>query len=292
MNGSVELGQRTLRVDDHALVEEQLGHLHAGLERAARVAAQVEDQPLHPVGLQTGQRLFHVLDGRILEVVDLDVADRKSPHIGRHVQHQGVHDARQVDRLALDLNGVLAAVPLVLDIDQGPGFAAQQIGGLVGVEIALAVDADDAVVRQELGFSRAFRVDADDLNLSVSKSAQIDADADVLALEHGLHVVVVAGRQKQGVFVQGVAGAGRELQTDRRLKRGLEVQSRTAGDREQRQHFLPRVLAALDLVRLPIVQPCGTWRRPPAWRRPGIPGGTRPRRNRSAAPERPAGTAN
>ena len=41
-----------LGADDHALVDEQVGDLDRGAEQPARIVAEVEDQRLHPLGLE------------------------------------------------------------------------------------------------------------------------------------------------------------------------------------------------------------------------------------------------
>ena len=86
------------------------------------------------------------------------------------------------------------------------------------------------------------------------RQPEIDANADVLALEGRLNVVIVTRRQEEGVFVQGVARAGRELQPEGDGQRRLDLEVGAAGRLDERQHFLMRLRSAPDLVALPIIQ--------------------------------------
>ena len=133
------------RRHDGAVVEEGVGNLHRLIEKAARVAAEVEDEPHHALLVQVGQGLAEVALRVALEVLDFDVADVVAEHA---VLDGGNRDSGAGE---LDTAGVAPLFGLVLsaneDFDLGAGRAAQAIDRLLQghVERRLRVDLHDAV---------------------------------------------------------------------------------------------------------------------------------------------------
>src|SRR6185503_12648406 len=85
------------RVDDHvAAWQEAVGDANRLIERAARVAAQVEHEPLHAARRERLQRLTELLVRVLAEVAELDVPRRR-------IQHERGWHGRNVDLVAGDL---------------------------------------------------------------------------------------------------------------------------------------------------------------------------------------------
>ena len=124
--------------DDGALLDELVGHFHAGGQQSARVAAEVHDQALHALAVQLPQRRVEIAAGRLLEASQLEVANPElgvdDPHVvdARHVDMLAAYDqVRAVDRCGGDDQ-----------VDQASFRALQQVGGLIGIQIVGRMSAD------------------------------------------------------------------------------------------------------------------------------------------------------
>ncbi len=181
--------------DDVALVEQVVGHLHGGSQKAARVAAQIQHQALELATgllLQLLQVLLEVRPGVGLEGAQADVAVARLQQAAAHAGHaDGLAGEADVERLRLarahDGQHHLAA-----------GWATQRFARINGAD-RLAVDGDDQVTGEDAGLGRRRVVDRrDDLHAGVvGLLLQLHADALVGAvglLVEGLRVFLVEVR--------------------------------------------------------------------------------------------------
>ena len=184
---------------DVALGQELAGDADRLVDVAARVAAQVEDEPVRAGRLDRLERVDGLVGGAVGERVD--------------GQQRGARarDHRPRDRLHRDvgaLEGVLAvlAVHAVSDGDGHlrPGLAADPVDDLADVVPGrlLAVDAHDDVAGAKAGLlGRAVLEHRDDQRTAVLGRVDLDADPDVRAGQAG-----GVGRALGRGHERGVAG--------------------------------------------------------------------------------------
>ena len=147
----VRVRDAAVRGDDHLAARQELvGDLDRLVERAARIAADVEQQPLHALRREIGERVLHVAIGVLAEVLHPDVA-------GRRVDHEVRRHRRDVDLVAreLELDHLAVAAPLHADVDLRALGTAQLAHRLLG-RPALHVLAFD--VREDVAAANALLV--------------------------------------------------------------------------------------------------------------------------------------
>src|SRR5262249_37332873 len=150
------------------------------------------------------------LKGRVLEIVDVQVAEVTAVADARPVDAHGEHF------LTLDLARLRhhTARREELQLDKGPRVASQPLHDRIGRQRVeqLSVDAEDTITLDQASQGRgALAVDAGDLILLVD-DGQLDAYADVLRLARRLRLRVAARGEVEGVFVQRVASPAGTLQ--------------------------------------------------------------------------------
>ncbi len=109
-------------------------------------------------------------------------------------------------------------------------------------------------MRHQAGFlGRTVRINAADFELIVDY-LHVHTDGDEPAVQSGLHFTVMSRRQKEGVFIQGVAGAAEKLQRDggedKRVRSEPQLLRRSA----DRAHLIARLGTIGDLALTPILQ--------------------------------------
>ena len=219
--------------DEFVFGEELVDELDGGVEVAARVAAQVEDERLHALCLQLGESLHELLVRLLREAVKLDVADMV-------VEHIGCVDAVQRNLVAGDfkINEFGVATALHADGDLGAFLAAQAFLHIVVVDLLakgiLAVDFDDLVTGHDAdllgGTSRRGTDDGD------SVADELVGHADALEATHEglvglLHIflrdvgrvrVEFLQRGDDGVFRHLVEVGGVNVEVLYQIKRGAQ----------------------------------------------------------------------
>ena len=63
--------------DDQPIIDKPIGHLDRRLQQSARVAAEVDNELLHPLLVQLPQGRIHVAAGGLLKARQLEIADAK-----------------------------------------------------------------------------------------------------------------------------------------------------------------------------------------------------------------------
>jgi hypothetical protein len=175
-----------------------------GIEEAARILAEVEDELLHPLALQLLERVAELANGRRREVLDADVADAGADHqhVADRVRGDGGAGDRERDRLfdadAQDLDvdgGALRSLQLLDDVVE------REIIGGGAFDFGDDVAGADAEARGGRPFERG-----DDGDLIVAFGDE-DAEAVEAALLAILHVGVLLRLEEGGVGVEGAEHA-------------------------------------------------------------------------------------
>ena len=170
--------------DQVALGQEAVRHLDRLIERAAGIAAQVEDQTLHALLRELAQCSTQFRIGVLPEVLKLDVASRR-------VQQDRGGDRRNVDFIPHDgkLDGFVVGGASNRDVHRRALGSAQLSHRLFGVpalgRLALDEDDDVATAQTSLVRGRAFE-DVEDGDVAID---DVDGDAQAvvaafLALTH------------------------------------------------------------------------------------------------------------
>ena len=91
--------------NDHAAVDEQVGHFHRRNQQAARIPAEIDDQAPHARPVQSPEGVFEVPVGGLLEAGELEVGNALS--IGENLDFI---DAGDFDSFAADAHAARRAV--------------------------------------------------------------------------------------------------------------------------------------------------------------------------------------
>ena len=174
-----------MRPHDHlALGQELVGDLDRLVQRAARIAADIEQQPPHALRAEIGQRALDVVIRVLAEILHPDVARLR-------VDHEIRRDRRDVHLVAQQLDGerLLVAAAFDLDVDARAARAAQLVHRLVGVPPlrALSVDRRDDVAGADALLVRGRPLEHDERGDVFADLQDRHADAVIapfLALAH------------------------------------------------------------------------------------------------------------
>ena len=194
------IGRATLGVNDHlTLVEEVIGHADRCVEKSARIAAEVEHQPLHALLFQLFNRIVELAHSGGREVFDLDVSDAgpEHQHVGNGVRGDGCAHNRQRNRFLdahandLDVDGCTLRSLQTLDY-----FVEREVVGRSAFNFGDDVAGADTQARGGSAFQRG-----DDGDLIVALGDQ-DAQTVEGALLPVLHVRVLFRLEERGVRIE------------------------------------------------------------------------------------------
>ncbi len=194
------LGASARDDDRRALRQELVGDVDGLIQQPAAVVAQVEEQPLHPLRLELGERFLHLARGRAREVADRDVPGLGRNHVG--IAHRRLRDLGAGDS---ELQRLLETGAQDRDAHLGPfgsleardRFVDRQlVGGLV-----LDTLDDVAGADPQPGGGRA--VDrCDDGQAAIAHSDENSQSVETRLLLFA-HRRVGGRRQKAGVRIEG-----------------------------------------------------------------------------------------
>ena len=189
------------RVDDHlAARQEFVGHLDRLIQRAARVAADVEEQPAHALRRQLVQRVLHIAIGVLAEILHADVAGGRVDHEER--RHRGNRDfvARDLQR-----DEFLVAPPPDADFDDRALRAAQLLHRLLGrpaLGVLGANPGDNVAPAYALLERRRALEDARRHHVAVGRVLDGDAEAVVVPFLPLAHLRVFAGIEEARMRIE------------------------------------------------------------------------------------------
>ena len=193
--------------DDGALRDEQGDDVHGLVHQAATIAAEVQDEPLHPLLLQGVVCIADALAHPLGELGHQDIAVPV-------VEHVHVFDGRKRDALPRDGNlddvtrlpGGAAAQLLHAEDDRRPGLAAHLVGALLAREAVggFPVDGLDLVAAAEAGLGgRGAGIGFVDLHVAVHVGLVDDgADAAIGVGQHHPEVFLLFLRDIHGIGIQ------------------------------------------------------------------------------------------
>ena len=229
------------RVDDHvAARQEAVRDADRLIHLAARVVAQVEDQPLHAAALEPLERRSEIAIGDFGEVAQLDVA-------GALVDHERALDGRDADLVPFDgqLDQLVEAAALDRHVDRGALRALQLRDRLVAGPAlgALAGDLGDGVAAADAAAERRrpFEHGADE-DVAVDR-LDGDAEAVIVAFLALAHLGVAARIEEARMRIERV-----QQPVDRRVDQaiGFDRPDVLGFDRGQRRG--EDAVARLDFV--------------------------------------------
>ena len=185
--------------DDLAVGDEVVADVDSGIEQAAGVVAQVEDEALEVVvlGFQLLDRLLQLRLALFVEAGEADIADVAVKRGFHHLDVDDLAGHRHVDRL-------VHAFALDVDGDGAAGGAAHAVNRVVQREAfdGLTVEREDEVARLHAGALGGGVVDrADDFH-QAAVGGDFKAEPAELALGGDLHVAVLFGVHVAAVRVE------------------------------------------------------------------------------------------
>ena len=196
----VGVGHAAARVDDHLAARHELvDHLDGLIERAARIVADVEQQPAHAFRRERLQRAAQIAIRVLAEVAQLDVTGARVDHEKR--RHGGNGDLVAHE---LDVDHVRVTAPPQRNLHRRTARAAQLLHRLIGVPALRAFARD---VRDDVALPHALFVGRRSLEHELRDDvavhgADLDPDAVVVPFLPLAHLRVLARVEEARVRIE------------------------------------------------------------------------------------------
>ena len=192
--------------DEGFFRDEEAEDFDGGVEEAAGVVAEVEDEGLHAVVLEAVDGVFEFVGGGLVELEEADIADFKVGAGHVRVEDEGVFDGVDLDDLAdeIELEDLGGRGATDGELEGFAGVALEKLDALGEADFGgeLVTDFEDDVAGEDAGDAGgAVLADGDDGEFALAE-ADGDADAVVGVGLFLLHLFEDLGMDVGGVGVE------------------------------------------------------------------------------------------